>query len=85
VFDAGGRLDGHYLDAPWIDSELVLKGGLIKIAMDWAEIGELGSAPSQGIEAFARRDLARYAAKRSNECSNECDPGGVRHILILEI
>jgi hypothetical protein len=62
-----------------------MEGRPIKVAMDRAEVGEIGSATSQRIEASAGGRLARYAAERSNECSNDSDLGGVRHILILEI
>jgi hypothetical protein len=58
---------------------------LIKVAVDRAEVSQIRSATSYGIEAPASRRLGRYAAQRSNEGGNDSDPDGVRHILILEI
>jgi hypothetical protein len=47
--EAIGRSNGHHLDAARVDGEAVMEGGLIEIAMDWAEVGETRSATSQGI------------------------------------
>src|SRR5712691_5896404 len=85
VLDAVRRLNGNRLDAAGIDGEVVMEGRLIKVAMDRAEVGEIGPATSQRIQSSASGRLGRYAAQRSNECSNDSDLGGVRHILILEI
>src|SRR6266404_6156402 len=84
AFDAVGRLNPHRFDAAGIDGEAVVVRCQIKVAMDRAEIGEIRSAPGQGIEASASRRLARYPAEHSNECSHNRDSSGVRHFLILE-
>ena len=72
-----GRLNGDHLDAAWIDGEVVMKGYHIKVAVYRAEVGEIGSATSQGKQASARRRLARNAAERSNKGSNDCNPDDV--------
>ena len=53
-----------------------MEGYHIKIAVYRAEIGEIGSATSQGKQASARRRLARNVAEGSNNGSNDCNPGG---------
>src|SRR5207244_1881583 len=84
AFDAVRRFNRGRLDAAGIDGEVVVEGRLVKVAVYRAEVAEVGSATSEGIQAAARRRLVRVAAQRGNKCSNECDPGEVRHILILE-
>jgi hypothetical protein len=85
ALDAVRRFNRGHLDATGIDGEVVMERGLIKVAVDRAEIAEIGSAASKGIQASASRRLVGVAPQRSDKCSNDCDPGAVRHILILEI
>lgn len=86
TLDATGCSNGEHLDAAGVDGEVVMEGRGIKIAMDWAEIGEVGTAAGHGIGALAtRRCYVRYATQRSNECCNDSNPDGARHILIPEI
>jgi hypothetical protein len=70
AFDTIERLNGDHLDAAWIDGEVVVEGCHIKIAVHGAEIGEIGSATSQGKQASACRRLARNVAEGSNNGSN---------------
>ena len=86
ALDAAGCSNGEHLDAAGVDGEVVMEGRGIKIAMDWAEIGEVRTAAGDGIGALpSRRCYVRYASQHSNECCNDSDPGGARHILIPEM
>ena len=80
-----GRSNGHCLDAAGVDCEAIMEGWLIKIAVDWAEIGKIGSAAGHRIKVPVSRHRARYAAYSDYQCSNDSGLGGVRHIPILEI
>src|SRR5665213_2820209 len=45
------RFNGYEFDTSRMDGEAVMERRLIKVAMYWAEIGEIGPATGQGIEA----------------------------------
>ena len=68
-----------------MDGEAVMERRLIKVAMYWAEIGQIGPATGQRIEAATCRRLARRAAERSNNYNKDGDPDGIRHFQILEV
>ena len=82
TLDAVGRFNGDHLDASWVDGEVVVEGWLIKISVDGAKVGEIGSATGEGIPAPASRRLVRHAAQRSNKSGNDGDLYGLRHIPI---
>jgi hypothetical protein len=84
AFDTMGRFNRNHLDAAGIDGEAVMEWGLIKVAVDRAEVREIRPATRQGIEASASRCLVR-ATQDSEKCGNAGDLGGIRHNLILKI
>jgi hypothetical protein len=43
ALDTVRRVNGDYLDASGMNGEVVVEGGRIKISMDGAEVGEIGS------------------------------------------
>ena len=65
MLDAVGRFNGDHLDTARVDGNVVMEGCLIKVAVDRAEVGEIGSATSQGKHASARRRLARRHAEQT--------------------
>jgi hypothetical protein len=85
MFDAMWRFNRDHLDAAGIDGEAVVERDLVKVAMDRAEVREIGSATRQGIQTSASQSLVRWATQYSDNCGNGSDLGSMRHILILKI
>lgn len=81
ALDAVRRLNRNYSNAAGVYRQIVMKRHRIEVAVDSAEIGEIGPASSEGIQAPAGRRCIRYAGQRSNNC-NGCDLCEMRHALI---